>query len=205
MATAASPERLWWGRALSVLWRPLPVFEELRDDSADASQARQEPVVAIVVLAGIAGVLSTTFAGTLLDEQQLDAVDVALWAFLGGALEGFALYFVYGAIVYVGGAAAASTWRYRHARHLLAFAAVPLAASLALWPVRLGLYGLDSFRAGDEAPFEALETVVLVWSSALLVLGFRVLHAWTWRRTSAAAALPLIVPGLALARAYGLV
>jgi hypothetical protein len=157
------------------------------------------------VLAGIAGVLSTNFAATLLDEQQLDALDVALWAFLGGSLEGFALYFVFGAIVYVGGAAAGSTWRYRHARHLLAYAAVPFAVSLALWPARLAFYGLDSFRAGDEAPFEALETAFLVWSSALLVLGFRVLHAWTWPRTWAAAALPLLVPGLALARAYGVV
>jgi hypothetical protein len=202
---AASRERLWWTRAPLVLWRPVPVFEELRDDSAQESQARQEPVLAVVVLAGIAGVLSTTFAGTLLDEQNLDALDIALWAFLGGGLEGFALYFVFGAVVYVGGVAAGSTWRYRHARHLLAYAAVPLAASLVVWPVRLALYGMDSFRGGEEASFEAVETAFLGWSSALLVVGLRVLHAWTWGRTLAAAVLPLLVPGLAVLRAYGIV
>jgi hypothetical protein len=180
-----------------VLVRPVAVFEELRDDSPEAVEARQEPVFAVVVLAGVAGVLSTTFARTLRDEQRLDAVDVALWAFLGGALEGVALYFVVGAIVYVGGVAAASTWSYRHARHLLAFAVVPLAVSLPAWAVGL--------LADGGAGFSVLQALVLGWSAGLLVVGIRTLHAWTWERTLAGAALPLVVPALVLARTHGLI
>ncbi|MEX0674366.1 MAG: Yip1 family protein [Gaiellaceae bacterium] len=188
-------ERLWWSRAGLVLVRPLAVFEELRDDSPEESQARQEPVVAIVVVAGIAGVLATSFAGTLIEDEGLDALDVALWAFFGGALEGFALYFVVGALVFAGGFAVGSTWRYRHARHVLAYSAMPLAVSLPLWAVELGTEG--------GLGFDLVRTLVVVWASGLLVVGMRTLHAWTWRRTLAAAILPLLVPALVLARAYG--
>jgi hypothetical protein len=188
-------ERLWWSRAGLVLVRPVAVFEELRDDSPEESQARQEPVVAIVVVAGIAGVLATSFAGTLIEDEGLDALDVALWAFLGGALEGFALYFVLGALVFAGGFAVGSTWRYRHARHVLAYAAMPLAVSLPLWAVELGTEG--------GLGFDLLRTLVVAWASGLLVVGMRTLHAWTWQRTLAAAVLPLLVPALVLARAYG--
>jgi hypothetical protein len=188
-------ERLWWARAGLVLYRPVEVFEELRDDSTEESQARQEPVVAIVVLAGIAGVLATSFAGTLIDEEGLDPLDVALWAFLGGALEGFALYFVLGAIVFVGGAAVGSTWSYRHARHVLAYSVVPLAVSLPLWVAELGTEG--------GIGFEVVRALVIAWAAALLVVGLRTLHAWPWGRTLAAAVLPLLVPALILARAHG--
>lgn len=188
-------ERLWWSRAGLVLVRPVAVFEELRDDSPEESQARQEPVVTIVVVAGIAGVLATSFAGTLIEDEGLDALDVALWAFLGGALEGFALYFVLGALVFAGGFAVGSTWRYRHARHVLAYSAMPLAVSLPLWAVELGTEG--------GLGFDLVRTLVVVWASGLLVVGMRTLHAWTSRRTLAAAILPLLVPALVLARAYG--
>lgn len=188
-------ERLWWSRAGLVLVRPVAVFEELRDDSPEESQARQEPVVTIVVVAGIAGVLATSFAGTLIEDEGLDALDVALWAFLGGALEGFALYFVLGALVFAGGFAVGSTWRYRHARHVLAYSAMPLAVSVPLWAVELGTEG--------GLGFDLVRTLVIAWVSGLLVVGMRTLHAWTWRRTLAAAVLPLLVPALVLARAYG--
>ena len=196
MVTAQPSERLWWSRALLVLAQPVAVYEELRDDSAEESQARQEPVMAIVALAGIAGVLSTSFAGTLVDEERLDAVDLTLWAFLGGALEGFALYFLFGAVVYAGGAAAGSTWRYRHARHVLAYAVVPLAVSLPVWVVEL---------ASDGRPgFAVVRALLVCWCAALLVVGMRTLHAWSWRRTLGGAALPLLVPALILARAHGI-
>ena len=188
MVVAVS-ERLWWSRAGLVLVRPVAVFEELRDDSPEQAQARQEPVTAIVVLGGIAGVLATTLAET----ADLDAVDLAVWAFAGGALEGFALYFVVGAIVFVGGAAAGSTWRYRHARHLLAYSVVPLAVSLPVWAVRIPF----------DADLRIIVALVLAWCSGLLLLGIRVLHAWPWERALAAWALPLLVPALVLARAYG--
>jgi len=186
---------VWWARAALVLLQPVAVFEELRDDSREVAEARQEPVLAIVVLAGIAGVLSTTFAGTLLDREGLDAIDIALWAFVGGALEGVALYFVLGAIVYVGGAIAGSAWRFRHARHMLAYSVVPLALSLPLWAAALS--------AGRGAAFDVVRAVIVCWCAALLVIGVRTLHAWTWQRTAAGTALPLLVPLLVLLRAHG--
>lgn len=160
-------------------------------------------MLAIVLLAGVAGVLSTSFAGGLLDDRQLDALDVAIWAFLGGAVEGFALYFLLGALVYLGAIFAGSALSYRQARHVLAFAAVPIAASIVVWAVRIGAYGEDAFRSGGEAPFEVVEAVLVAWAAALLVIGIRAVHAWSWGRALAAAALPLAVPALALARAHG--
>jgi hypothetical protein len=193
--SAAVGERVWWARAALVLLQPVAVFEELRDDSREAAEARQEPVLAIVVLAGIAGVLSTSFAGRLRDGEGLDRVDVALWAFIGGALEGAALYFVIGAIVYVGGAVAGSAWRFRHARHVLAYSVVPLALSLPVWAAALA--------GGRGTAFDVLRALVVCWCAALLVVGVRTLHAWTWQRTAAGTALPLLVPALILLRAHG--
>lgn len=184
---------MWWARTLLVLRRPVAVFEALRDDSREEAQARQEPVLAIVLLAGIAGVLSTTLAG----ELELDALEWALWAFLGGGLEGFALYFVLGGVVYIGGAAAGSTWSYRQARHVLAYAVVPLALSLPVWAV--------AAASGDSVAFDVVRTLVVAWAASLLVLALRVLHAWPWTRALGAAALPLLPPALALARSYGMV
>lgn len=193
--SAAGRERVWWARAALVLFQPVAVFEELRDDSREVFEARQEPVLAVVVLAGVAGTLATSFAGTLLGEQHLDAVDVMLWAFLGGALEAFPFYFVLGAVVFVGGLLAGSTWSYRHARHTLAFSVVPLAASLPIWVVELASEG--------GAGFAVVRVLVIAWCAALLVVGIRTLHAWTWGRTAAAAVLPLVVPALILLRAHG--
>src|SRR5919198_577672 len=62
-ATAPSEDRLWLARALLVLIHPRPVFAALRDDFEDAARARQEPILAIVGLAGIAPILLTTTAG----------------------------------------------------------------------------------------------------------------------------------------------
>jgi hypothetical protein len=193
--SAAVGQRVWWVRAALVLVQPIPVFEELRDDSEEAAEARQEPVLAIVVLAGIAGVLATSFAGTLLDQESLDALDIALWAFIGGALEGISLYFVVGLIVYTGGAIAASAWTFRHARHVLAYSVVPLAASLPVWVLALS--------ADRGTAFDVARTLIVGWCAALLVIGVRTLHAWTWQRTLAATALPLLVPALILLRAHG--
>lgn len=191
----ATSERLWWARTLLVLGRPAPVFVAIRDDSADDAGARQEPVLAIVLLAGIAGVLSTTFAGGVLDDRGLDALDLAVWAFLGGALEGFAVYFLVGGLVYLGSIAAGSAWTYRQARHVLAFAAVPFALSLPVWAASLAVE--------ESASFEVVRAAVLGWAAALLVVGVRAVHEWSWGRALGAAALPLLVPALALARAYG--
>lgn len=193
--SAAVGQRVWWARAALVLVQPVAVFEELRDDSDEAVDARQEAVAALVVLAGIAGVLSTTFAGTLGDQPEFGPLEMVLWAFVGGTLEGAALYFLLGLIVYIGGVAAASAWTFRHARHTLAYSVAPLAASLPIWAI--------SVSDDRGTAFDVVRSVVICWCAALLVVGVRTLHAWTWQRTLAGTALPLLVPLLILLRAHG--
>src|SRR5918996_436294 len=79
--SAAVGERVWWARAVLVLLQPVAVFEELRDDSREAAEARQEPVLAIVVLAGIPGVLSPRHARPVLAYSVVPlALSLPVWA-----------------------------------------------------------------------------------------------------------------------------
>jgi hypothetical protein len=164
-----------------VLWRPREVFAGLRDDSDDAARARSEAVLALVLLTGIAGVLWTPVAGTILNDVELDWVDVAVWAFIGGGFYAIALYFLGGLVLQW--LARAGGWiSYRQARHLLAFAAAPVALSLfVVIPVRLAVYGEDVFRSGGsdrgagEWAFAGVELAFAAWALVLLVLGLRIL------------------------------
>lgn len=201
-------ERDWWLRTLLVLQAPRAVFVQLRDDSDEAAEARQEPVTAIVFLAGIAGVLGTTIAGRLLDDPALDAIVVAVWAIVGGGFYGLAVYFGVGALVLLGVGLAGSAGSYRRARHTLAFAAVPLVLTLLMWPVRLSLYGTDVFRtggadAGGDTVFDVLLAGAVAWSLLLLLVGNRTIHEWGWARAAAATAVPALVPAFAYARLLG--
>src|SRR2546423_12094880 len=83
---APTDDRLWLARALLVLIDPRSVFAALRDDSEDAARARQEPILALVLLAGIASILWTSVAGRVMDDPVYDGLVVAGWAFIGGAL-----------------------------------------------------------------------------------------------------------------------
>jgi hypothetical protein len=202
-------ERLWWLRALLVLQAPRPVFAAIRDDTDDAAEARQEPLVAIVFLAGIAGVLATSIAGRLLDDPAFDGLVVLVWAIVGGGFYGLAAYFLVGALLHLGASLLGSLGSYRRARHLLGFAAVPIALSLLVWPVRLALHGSDAFRSGGgdrgtgEDVFLAVQAGFVLWALALLAVGVRTVHGWSWSRALAATALPAALPALAFARAYG--
>jgi hypothetical protein len=204
-------ERDWWLRALLVLIDPRAVFAALRDDSDEAAGARQEPLVAIVMLAGIGGVLMTTVTGSLLDDPEYDALLIALWAFVAGAIYGVALYLVLGVLTFFGASFAGSLGSFRRARHLLGFASAPIALSLVVWPVRLAVHGEDTFRFGGSdagagrAVFEALELGFVAWALVLLAIGMRTVHGWSWPRALAATALPALVPAAAFARAFGLV
>jgi hypothetical protein len=204
-----SLERAWWVRALAVLQSPTLVFRALRDESREAEEARQEPILAIAWLAGISLVLSTYVAGDVLDDFELDGISLAISAFLAGGIYALATYLFVGALVWAGLRLAGSAITYRHARHVLGFASVPIALSLLVWPVRIALYGEDLFRtAGDEGAgdvvFDVLLAAFVVWSVGLLVVGARVIHDWSWRRAAAAAILPAAVPALAFARGYGI-
>src|SRR5436305_3426514 len=142
--------RDWWLRTFLVLQRPRPVFVALRDDSKESLADRAEPVLAIVLLAGIAGVLSTATAGRLMDDSSYDGLLVAVWAFIAGSLYGAFGYLVIGALLHGASRALGSQGSYRRARHVVAFASVPIALSLVLLPVKLALYGDDVFRSGGH-------------------------------------------------------
>jgi len=183
-----------------VLQRPRPVFVALRDDRPESVADRSEPILLIVWLAGIAGILAD--AGTYLNDTSRSGLDLALWAFLAGGISGGFGYFAVGAILYWVAGALGSQGSYRRARHVVAFAAVPVALSLVLWPVKLALYGDDWFRSGGGdagAGGIALDVVglaFLVWSAALLLVGVRSVHGWTWLRSLSATAVVLVLPAL---------
>ena len=174
--------RDWWLRTLLVLQRPRPVFVALRDTDSESLSDRSEPVLAIVILAGIAGALATRTAGSLLDDHDYDGLLVAIWAFLGGGLYGMFVYWFGGALLHIGAKAAGSQGSYRRSRQVLAFAAVPIALSLVAWPVKLALYGEDVFRSGgaDHGPgnwaFVAAELAFVAWALGLLALGARIVY-----------------------------
>jgi hypothetical protein len=195
-AAAVSPEKAWWLRTLAIFQSPRPVFRALRNDSDEEAAARQEPVLAIVFLAGIAGVLSARATGRLLDYREFDAVLVAVVTFLSGGFYAFATYWLGGALLHLGIRAAGGEGSYRLSRHLLGFSAAPLALSLLLlWPVRLAVYGGDSFRQGgaDEGAgywiFTGMSIAFAAWAGALLVLGVSVVQRWTIGRAAVSVAL----------------
>jgi hypothetical protein len=192
--------RDWWLRTVLVLQRPRPVFVALRDESRESLSDRAEPILLIVILAGIAGVLSTRTAGRLLDHADYDGVLVFFWAFLAGGLYGVFGYFAVGGILHGGVKALGSQGTYRRSRHVLAFASVPLALSLIVWPVKLGVFGDDVFRSGGSdsgtggTVFELIWIAFVLWSATLLVIGVRSVHGWTWARAAGACALAVAVP-----------
>jgi hypothetical protein len=199
--------RDWWLRTLLVLQRPRPVFVALRDESKQALSDRAEPIMALVLLAGIAGSLASGTAGHLMDDSSYDDLLVAVWAFIAGSISGVFGYFALGALLHVGARALGSQGTFRRNRQVVAFAAAPVALSLVLWPVKLALYGNDVFRTGGRDAgtgshiFAALELAFVAWGVALLVTGVRAVHGWSWRRSAGACVFAVGVP-LAFAFAY---
>ena len=196
----ASATRDWWLRTLLVLQRPRPVFVALRDDGKQSVSDRSEQVLLIVLLAGMASVLSTRTAAHLMDDGDYDGLLVAVWAFIAGSIYGVFAYFGLGALLHGGVKLLGSQGSYRRSRHVLAFASVPLALSLAAWPVKLALYGEALFRTGGRdagsggRAFSVVDLVFVAWSVGLLVTGVRAVHGWTWVRAAAACVLALAVP-----------
>ena len=190
-----SPSRAWWLRVPAVLLSPRPVFFALREDDDDDVAARSEPLLLVIWMAGIAAVLATPTAADILDQPDYDTILLAIWAFIAGGLYGFVGYFVFGLALLFGVRLLGSLGDFRRARQTVGFALVPLAASLLLLlPLRLALYGGDTFRAGgsDEGGGEnallVLQLAFAAWSLGLLVIGVRVVHGWDWPRTLGAVA-----------------
>jgi hypothetical protein len=198
--TSERLERAWWLRTLLVLQAPAAVFGALRDDSDEAAEARQEPVTAIVFLAGVAAALVAARSSTLLNDPDFDNTLVAVWVIAAGGVQGLFAYFILGGALFAGLSAVGDPGRYRHARHLLAFAAVPLTLSLlVVWPVRLALYGGDVFRSGGSdhgagaTALDVLEAALYLWAAGLLLLGVRVVYGWSWGRSLAAFGMTIAV------------
>lgn len=193
----------WWLRAAAVLVAPRAVFVSLRDESAEAAESRQEPISAIAGLAGFAGVLGTPVARRLLNDPSMSVSLIPVWVFLGGAVYALAVYWLGGGLLFGASRRLGGVGSYRRSRQVLGLAAAPLALSLlTLWPLRIAIYGTDLFRTGgndygrgDEI-FGGIYYALLAWSVALLVVGVRAVHGWTWARAAGAVALAAIVPAL---------
>jgi hypothetical protein len=196
-----SPEKRWWLRTLAVFQSPRTVFAALRDESAREAEAREEPILAIIVLAGIAAILLAPETGRLMDESLVDdsIAVLAVLVFLTGAIYGAFAYWAGGGFLYVGLRGAGSRGGYRRARHILAFAAVPTVLGLlVVWPLRLLVYGTDSFRSGGSdhgvGPllFDLAEVAFVLWSFALLIYGIAIVERWRVLRSAVAVALALL-------------
>lgn len=167
------------------------MFFALREEDPDDVSARGEPILLLVWLAGIASVLTSSTAGSILDQPDYDAAVLAVWLFVVGGIQGVINYFVVGFAVFFGARLFGSLGGFARERHIVAFAAAPVALSaLVLLPLRLALYGGDTFRAGggDEGTGElallALQGAFVAWSVALLLVGIRVVHGWSWPRSA---------------------
>ena len=202
-AAKESPEKRWWLRTLAIFQAPRPAFAALRDESQPELEAREEPVLALILLAGIAGILLAPETGRWLDQGLVDQslAVLAVLVFIAGAIYGVATYWLAGGLLYVGLRGAGSQGSYRRARHLLAFSAAPMVLGLLLvWPVRLAVYGRDSFRTGGDdhglgpTLFDAASGAFALWSVGLLVYGIAVVERWRPLRAVVAVALA----GLAL-------
>jgi hypothetical protein len=142
-----------------------------------------------------------------MDNPERDWLVVAVWAFFGGALYGFGVYLIGGKVIHVALRRLGSRGSFRRARHLLAFAATPIALALFLyWPIRIAIYGEDLFRFDGSdggttgTVFAWIFYVFLIWALVLLVIGVRTVHGWSWARSLAGVAWAAAIgAGLAVA------
>jgi hypothetical protein len=203
--TSARPsalERNWWLRAPAVLVAPRAVFASLRDDSDGAADERSQPLAAVIGLAGVAGVLATPVARTILNQGGSPLI-VPVWAFFGGSVYALAVYWLGGGLLYGAARRFGSLGSYRRARYVVALASAPLALSLCVvWPLRIAIYGEFLFHTGgrDWGPgdriFGGLVYAAFAWSAVLLVVGVRSVHGWSWGRSLASVGLAAALPAL---------
>src|ERR1700722_11938092 len=189
----------WWLRSVLVLGSPRTVFVALRREGSRTLADPSETVLALVLLSGVAFALSSSAAAHLLDDSDYDALLVCVWVFLAGAISGAFAYWLLGAVLHGSLRLLGSHGSFRRSRHLLAFAAVPIACSLLLWPVELALYGEKLFRGGGAGigaggtVFSVLGLLFAAWAASLLLVGVRAVHGWSWARSALALTAPLAV------------
>lgn len=162
----------WARRAGLVLARPREVFEALREDSVETAEDRQDLVVALAFVGGVAAALATASAGAL---DDLDAVETFVWLVATGFAYGFVGYWLLGwALSFVVERLGGSGSR-RRTRHVFAFALVPLVLALPAWLI-----------------FTPLLVLPALWTLALLVLGLAVVQRWSYNRAAAAVGLAVV-------------
>jgi hypothetical protein len=196
----------WWKRAPLVLLAPSAVFVGLREESVEDNEDRQEPLAAIVGLAGVAVVLVSPTFRRMLNDPSVSLVLVPVLAFISGALYAVATYWLGGGLLFGGARRLGGQGSYRRARQTISLASAPLAlAMLTFWPVRIAIYGRDLFRTGGDdygrgdAIFGGIFLGFVAWSLILLVIGVRTTHGWTWPRAAGAVALAAVFPALIVA------
>jgi len=197
--------RDWWLRALLVLQKPRPVFVALRDNDAESLGDRSEPVLAIVGLAGMATVLSSTTAGHLIDDGSYDGLLVAVWAFIAVGIYGAVAYFA------LGGCSTAASRRSARKGRTGAHDTCSRSrrcrsrSRSCSGPVKLALYGEDVFRSGGttavpvRTPSHPCSASSSSGSVALLVIGCDRSTAGRGRAAVAGSAAAIVVPVLLFA------
>ncbi len=192
--------RRWWRLAPRVLIGPTEVFVALQDDDDTDVEARSEPILLIVIVAGMAAMLLTPAWGRLLDEESLDWLVLAVITFIGGLLYGAFGYFLLGVVVWLGLRGVGVETAARKARQVAAFAALPFALSIVVTVPAIVLgFGTDWFRSGGSDDGAGRAIVVGVglafglWSLGLLGLGLRTTFALPWRGVVGAMALAAVI------------
>ena len=192
--------RAWWRRVPLVVTSPRRVFEALRETDELDVGARSEPVLAITILAGIAGVLLAPAWGTIMDDGTVDRVVLVVVTFVAGLFYGAAGYFLLGLVVWLGAKAVGVEAPFRIARQLVGFAALPMAISLVVVvPVIAIAFGEDWFRTGgsDEGAGETVVVAVglafVVWALALVAVGLRTTFRLPWQGVAGALGLAAVI------------
>ena len=207
-ARASGLERNWWLRAPAVLVAPRAVFVSLRDESAEAVEARQEPMTGDRRARRHRRGARTPVARHLLNDASFSVALIPVWAFIGGLIYALAVYWLGGGLLYGAARRLGGLGNWRRSRQVLGLAATPLAlALLTLWPIRIAVYGENLFRTGGndygrgDAGSSAASSTLLRLGAYLLLVGVRSGARLDWTRARGdgrAAALPF--PALASPR-----
>src|SRR5262249_62099582 len=86
--------RAWWQRVLLVPQAPRAVFAELRDDSREAAEARQDAIAAVAFLVGVALTLLSSQAGSFADDPARAGIGIPVWLFIAGLFVGVVNYWL---------------------------------------------------------------------------------------------------------------
>ena len=187
-AAGEAAARTWWRRVPKVLTAPRGVFAALAETDDLDVDARSEPVLLIVILAGMASIVLTPAWGTVMDDGTVDGLVLVVLTFIGGLLYGAAGYFLFGLALWLGAKGVGVEAPFRIARQVVAFAAVPIALSaVVVVPVIALRYGWDWFRTTGSDTRTERDVVIgiglafMAWSVALVAVGLRTTFRLPWR------------------------